>query len=167
MDAALAIAVRLFLFVIGGSVFAALMFFAMRAISQFWREVATRYAGQANSPRLARKFPETVVMTGQAAGDTSARFQRGWHVYAAVWINLHEDGLVLRSFNIMCPPLFLPFAEMEMADTSWPTLRQPVAIRMRGAPHIDLVIRDTAARWIRDRTPAIGAGVSYAFDHTL
>jgi hypothetical protein len=145
---------------IGASVFVALMYFALRTMSQFWRATAEAYPGRAGSQRIARKFPETIVMTSRTDDRGADRFRKGWHSYAPARIDIHEDGLVLAMippFDLMCAPLFLPFSEMTMADTSWAFWRQPVAIRMRQAPGIDIIIGREAAGWIRNKMDSAAA----------
>jgi hypothetical protein len=139
--------------VIGASVFLALMYFALRAISHFWRAAAEVYAGRAASPRIARKFPESIVITGRSNGRGTDRIGRGWHVFAPALIDVHEDALVLAMmppFNIMCGRIVLPFSEMEMKETWWALWPQPVAIRMKRTPDIDIIVSRETARWIRD-----------------
>lgn len=139
---------------IGVSVFVTLMYFALSAISHYWRAAAGAYAGHPSSQRIARKFPETIVMTSRTDNRGADRFRRGWHTFAPARIDIHEDGLMLAMvppFNIMCAPLFLPFSEMDMKDTWWALLPQPVAIRMKRAPQIDIIVRRETARWIRDQ----------------
>lgn len=139
--------------IVGVSVFVTLIYFAVGAISHFWRGVAQNYAGQPFSRRTAHKFPESIVMTGRTDGRAVERLSKGWHTFAPVQINVHQDGLALAMmppFNLRCRPLFLPFAEMEMTETWWALWPQPVAIRMKRAPAFDIIVSRETARWIRD-----------------
>lgn len=153
---------------VGFGMVALLLFFAQRTISQHWRKVAEHYAGQPVSRRLARRFPETVIVTGRVAHRDRRWRLTGWHAYAAVRMDLHDDYLALSMilpFSVLCPPLLLPVAEMELDETWWLTLSEPVAIRMRRTPDIDMIVRGSAAQWLRDALSkrAEGIGVPPAF----
>lgn len=160
-----------FRYAIGLSVFALLMTFALRAISQPWRKVAEPYAGQPDSRRFSRRFPETVVITGRVEGAGARGGRNGWHVYAAVRMDMHEDCLMLSMifpFNLMCAPLLLPVSEMQLEETWWLTLPDPVAIRMKRAPDVDMIIRGSAAGWLRDAMATATESVDFArATHTL
>lgn len=141
--------------IVGVLVFVALMYFALGAISHFWRGVAQNYARRPFSQRIARKFPESVVMTARTNGRAVELPLKGWHTFAPVQIDVHQDGLALAMmppFNLRCRPLFLPFAELEMTETWWALWPQPVAIRMERSPAFDIIVSRETARWIRDET---------------
>ena len=65
---------------------------------------------------------------------------------------IHQDGLsawMIPPLNIMTKALFLPFNEMKLAETDWGLWDRAYAIRMSGAPDLDIVITKRTLDWIR------------------
>jgi hypothetical protein len=136
---------------LGIAVFLGLMWWIIHANAAMWRKVAAHYQGDNRSPILATKGIETVVVTERKDGSRLAI--NVFRNYAGVRMVLRRDGLalsILPPLNISTPPLFLPFDEMELKETSWALWPQPYAIRMRRAPGLDLIVDRGVARWIRD-----------------
>ena len=129
-----------------------IMWFALRLHSHMWRQVSSRYRGKPASTKIARKLETTVIA---ARGLRSlVRFRiRDHRKYAGLLIDIHVQGLALSllpPFNIMCPPVFLPFDEMDLNVTDWALWSEPYAIRMRRLPEIDIILGPETVRWIRD-----------------
>jgi hypothetical protein len=138
---------------LGAAVFLGLMWHLARAHSFQWRIVSKAYSGRATTSLLARKVPETIVITERGARGPLAPGGAGWRNYPGVRIAVHEDGLALSlvpPFNIMCPPLFLPFVDMEVGSTWWGLWPDPLAIRMKRAPKVDMIVAQDTVRWLRD-----------------
>ncbi|WP_310468897.1 hypothetical protein [Sphingomonas sp.] len=136
---------------LGMAVFLGLMAWIIQANAAMWRKVAAQYHGDNRSPILTTKSIETVVVTERKDGSRLAI--NAFRNYAGVRMVLRRDGLalsILPPLNISTPPLFLPFDEMELKETSWALWPQPYAIRMRRAPGLDLIVDRGVARWIRD-----------------
>ena len=138
---------------IGMAVFLGLMLWVARTHSTMWRRLAERYAGPRRQGAIATKL-ELWVIAERGLGDPLAFRQ-----YSGLRLALHADGISawlipIPPLNLGCPPLFLPFAEMEVADTDWMLWTDPVALRMRRAPALDIVIGRDTLRWIREHIDA-------------
>ena len=143
------------------AIFVGLMWWVVKAHSHMWRLVAARYRGTPASARIARKLETAMIATrGLRAPNPFGKHYRRY----TVLLDIHDEGLaliVVPPFNIMCPPLFLPFDEMELKPTDWALWPDPFAIRMRRLPETDIIIGRDTVRWIRehaDRAP-FGFGV--------
>lgn len=146
---------------IGVPVIAGLLYFALRTASHFWHATAQDYAGRAGTPRIARKFPESIIITSRVRDRGTDNRHWALRVFTPVVIGIHDDGLelsMIAPFNAMCAPLFLPISEMEMTETWWALWPQPAAIRMKRAPEIDIIVSREVARWIRDCLASVHAG---------
>lgn len=144
---------------IGLAIFIGLMWWAATANSQMWRLVATRYGRRGRRPIIARKIPETLIIAARNSAGGIAYGNLAYRLYGASAVAVRADGLELTQippFNVMCPPLFLPFDGMTVTETSWALWPQPIAVRMRQLPDLDIILRHETVRWIRehiDRTP--------------
>lgn len=140
-----------------------ILWFALRAHSHMWRLVAARYRGKSPSSAIARKLEVTVI----AARDLRMPdpFQNpAYRNYPGLLLNIHEQGLALSlvpPFNLLCPPLFLPFDEMDLKQTHWALWREPYAIRMRRLPETDIIIGRDTARWIREHIQGAPFGLGF------
>lgn len=144
---------------LGAAVFVGLILYIGRMHSHYWRIVARTYAGLARTPRIVRRFPETIVITERRASGSLRQSRAGWRTYAGTRMEVHEDGLALSlvlPFNFMCPPLFLPFADMDIVETSWAMWTEPTAIRLRRDKEADIIIARDTARWLRSCAPVPG-----------
>ena len=144
---------------LGAAVLIALIAWIIHANAFMWRAVAARYQGDDGSPVLATKAIETVVVTKRGRPSGLEAGNLAFRNYAGVRMVLRRDGLALSiipPFNIGTPPLFLPFDEMQLAETSWALWPQPCAIRMRGTPELDIIVDRSVARWIRDHANRSG-----------
>ena len=138
---------------IGAAVFLALMLWVARNHSRMWRRLAADYAGPRREGRLATRL-ETFVIADRGAGAP-----RDYRQYSGVKLALFPDGISawaipIPPLNVGCPPLFLPFAEMAVAQTDWMLWSDPAALRMRRSPEIDLIISRDTLRWIREHIDA-------------
>lgn len=144
---------------IGIAVFVGLMVWVARNHSFMWRRLAARYAGARRHGAIATKL-EVWVIAERGSGKPSAYRQ-----YAGLRLALHPDGISawvipIPPLNVGCPPLFLPFAEMTIADTDWMLWRDPAALRMRRAPELDIIIGRDTLRWIREHVDAPPFGLA-------
>lgn len=140
---------------IGAGIFLFVMWTYARAHSAMWRRVADRYQGRSKTPRTARKVPETIIISARGTTGPLITGNIAYRLYGATVIAVHQDGIQLSQvtpFDIMCPPLFLPFDEMELTQTSWALWREPMAIRMRRLPDEDIILARDTIRWIRSQT---------------
>ena len=138
---------------IGAAVFLALMLWVARSHSRMWRRLAASYAGPRREGAIATRL-ETFVIADRGAGAP-----RAYRQYSGVQLALFLDGISawaipIPPLNVGCPPLFLPFAEMAVAQTDWMLWTDPAALRMRRSPEIDLIISRDTLRWIRGHIDA-------------
>ena len=134
---------------IGMAVFLGLMLWAARSHSTMWRRLAARYAGPRRKRAVATKLETWVIAERGLEGPLAFR------QYAGLQLALHVDGIsawlvAIPPLNLACRPLFLPFAEMDVADTDWMLWTDPAALRMRRTPALDIVIGRDTLRWIRE-----------------
>ena len=149
---------------LGAAVFIGLMWYFARAHSFQWRAVSQAYARRSRKPPLARKPMDTIVIAERGATGPLASGGLGWRQYPGVRIEVHEDALALSlipPFDVMCPPLLLPYDEMETVPTGWALWPDPVAIRMKRAPKVDIVIARDCVRWLREHSDAGPFGSSW------
>ncbi len=143
--------------VVGLAVFLGLLWWLARMHSWWWRIVGARYASEATRPLIARKFPETVIITARPEAKP-ARSKFGYRLYGVCRIAIHDGGMSISQpapFNVLCPPLLLPFDQMELRATDW-GLSQVYSLRMRQTPGTDIIVFPRVVRWIRehvDRAP--------------
>ena len=148
-----------FLGMIGAAVFIGLMIWVARSHSAMWRSLAIRYAGPRRGGAIATKLEVFVIAERGAARPFAYR------QYAGLRLALHPDGISawlipIPPLNLGCKPLFLPLADMAVAETDWMLWSAPVALRMRHAPELDVIIgRDTLA-WIRAHIDAPPFGLA-------
>jgi len=147
---------------VGLTVFAGLMWLAAKAYAYWWRQVARRYTRKAGTTALATKVPETVIITGRPGSEGGGR-PFGYRVYGVCRLAIHETGLSVSQippFNIMCPPLFLPFEDIELHQSDW-SAYEVYSLRMRQLPDIDIIVFPRLVRWIREHVdgPPFGLGV--------
>ena len=113
--------------------------------------VAARYANKPSRPLIARKFPESVIMT--AGFDPARQLPRsGYRFYGGCILQCYEDGLALDQIpplNVMCPKLFLPFQSMEIHETSWGFSDDAFAIRMDHLQEVDIIVDKEVVQWMR------------------
>jgi hypothetical protein len=134
---------------VGAAVFLTLMRMIARNYSRMWRRLAASYAGPRRKGAMATRL-ETVVIAGRGAAQAFGHRQ-----YSGVNLALFPDGISawaipIPPLNVGCPPLFLPFAEMAVADTDWMLWTDPAALRMRRTPEIDVIISCDTLRWVRE-----------------
>ena len=137
----------------GMLVLAGALWWIVDAHSSMWRQAAAHYQGASSKATIARKIPETIIITGRGAIGGLHSGNRNYRVYAASNIAIHADGLSIRQippFNIRCRPLFLPFDKMELKQTSWALWPEPFALRMRRTPELDIIVDRRLVRWIRE-----------------
>lgn len=134
-----------------GSVFTLVVFFAalygvLRLQNFRWRLLAVAYASSVERPVKAVKKLASIVAIG------GARF---FTKFPAVRISVCEDGLALRvvpPFSVGAPPLFLPYAEMEVRRTDWYLNSGSFSIRMRRGAGVELIVDDELFSWIQKYT---------------
>ena len=146
---------------LGTAVFVALMWWIVHANAFMWRAVAAHYRGDGGTSALATKAIETIVITRRESARGPSLRNPEYRAYSGVRMILRRDGLalsILPPLNVRTPPLFLPFAEMELKDTYWALWPQPCAIRMRRTPDLDIVVDSGVARWIREHVEPAGVG---------
>lgn len=144
---------------LGAAVFVGLMLWAARSHSAMWRRLAAHYAGRPRGAAIAARL-ETLVIAERGSGRLS-----GYRQYAGLRLALHPDGIAaglipIPPFNLDCKPLFLPFADMAVAETDWMLWESPVALRMKDAPDYDIIIGRDTLGWIRGHIDAPPFGLA-------
>jgi hypothetical protein len=140
---------------IGAAVFVALMWWVARAHSRMWRFVSACYAGRAAPAPIAVRTIDTIVIAARGSVGPLYTGNTAYRAYAGAKIAVYEDGLALSlipPFNIMCPPIHLPFGEMDLERTDWALWPEPFAIRMKRLPEIDIILGRDTVQWLRART---------------
>ena len=140
---------------IGAAVFVALMWWIARAHSRMWRFVSARYAGRTASALIATRRMDTIIIAARGSTGPLYTGNIAYRSYPGVNITVGEDGLALSliaPFNVMCPPIHLPFDEMDLVRTDWALWPEPFAIRMKRLPEIDIILARDTVLWLRDRT---------------
>ena len=140
---------------LGGLVFAAVMWWLAKAHSSLWRTVSADYPKRSKSSAIARKPLDTIVITRRGTSGPVLTGNVDYRQYAGALIRVHDSSLsvsLLPPFNISCAPIELPFDEMELRPTVWALWPEPFAVRMRRLPELDLVLARDTVQWIRART---------------
>lgn len=139
-----------------------ILWFVLRSHSHMWRQVAARYRGKPPSTAIARKIEVTVIAARDMRTPNPFR-NPAYRNYPGLILAVHEKGLALSlvpPFNIMCPPLFLPFDDMELVETDWALWRDPFALRMRDLADVDVIIGRETVRWVREHVDQAPFGLS-------
>ena len=139
---------------LGLLVFVAVMWWAAKSHAHLWRLALRKYperrAWRADAKRL-----ETFVIAHRGALGPSPHGE--YRRYSGAILGVHDRGLSLSlvpPFNLLCPLIELPFDEMELQSTYWALWPDPLAIRMRNLPDLDIILGHDTVEWIRDRTKA-------------
>ena len=144
---------------VGAALFVGLMLWLARSHSAMWRRLAAIHAAPRRRGAIATKL-EVWVIAERRSGSP-----RAYRQYAGLKLALHPDGISawlipIPPLNLGCRPLFLPFAGMEVANTDWMLWTDPVALRMRRAPALDVIIGRNTLRWIREHVDAPTFGLA-------
>ena len=137
----------------GVLVFAGIIAWLAKAHSHLWRKVSDSHPRRLSSPAIARKAPDTILITRRGESGPLATGNAEYRQYAGAKIAVHAGNLtisLLPPFNLLCPPIELPFDEMEMERTNWALWPEPYAIRMRHLDDIDMIVGHDTGRWLRD-----------------
>ena len=142
---------------LGATVFLGLMWWIAKAHSQLWLRASQAYSGHMPTPPNPCKGLDRIVISGRATRPRLSA-KAGYRAYP-VGIAIHDSGIAVSAispFNVMCPPIRLPFDEMEVSPTWWGQWREPVAVRMKQAPDVDIILARDTVRWLREHTKAFG-----------
>ncbi len=126
--------------------FVAALYGVLRLQNYTWRLLATGYASSEERPAKAVKRLTSLVAIGGAPIFTK---------YVGVSVAVCEDGLALRivpPFSVGAPPLFLPFAEMQVRRTNWYLNSGSFLIRMERGAGVELIVDDELLGWIQANT---------------
>jgi hypothetical protein len=122
---------------IGFGVLFGLLFLSFYLQAKMWRALVACYGQAKQTPVLARKIPETIVIS--KSDDNILRF--GWRQnygnYNWTIISILKDGLLISSItpvNTICKDIYLPFDEMKIEPHPWMLWEEPYAISMDKAP---------------------------------
>ena len=140
---------------IGFGVLFGLLFLSVHLQAKMWRALVACYGQAKQTPVLARKIPETIVIS--KSDDNILRF--GWcqnyENYNWTIISILEDGLLISSItpvNTICKDIYLPFDEMEIEPHPWMLWEEPYAISMDKAPDLKVIIGQDTLKWLRQNT---------------
>ena len=128
-----------------------------------WRSVSADYPKRSRSPAGAKKFLDTIVITRRGESWPVLTGNVEFRQYAGSLVAVHGRSLsisLLPPLNILCPPIEIPFDEMELRRTDWALWPEPYALQMRRQEDLEIVLgRDTVER-IRRHTdiPPFGLG---------
>lgn len=148
---------------IGFAVFFGIMFWAARIRSSRWRSVAAVYGGTGRGKPLGSLRLETLAFAdpGSFSPIYGGKFDNR---YMSVRVIIFADGLQMDAifpFNILRPPLFLPFADMAPLQSEDGTFATFYALRMRRLKDTDLIVRKQVVDFVRERSevPPFGLGI--------
>jgi hypothetical protein len=143
-------------FLIGASVFVGLMYFATKSYALRWRLMAGRYGSSTGSSVLARKTPETIVITKSGANGSVIAGNFSYTLYSWSSLQVHENGLGFSTIfpvSLICPPFFLPFNQMKLEAAKWDLWSKPIAITMNGLPEHVVIFHGNTIEWISNHVP--------------
>lgn len=129
-------------------VLVALLRFVLHTHGRMWRCVSDVYGLSPGDPPSVRRFPEQAVLSGGGLA-----FRR----YVPLTAGIHARGLSLKlapPFSIGCPPIFLPFEDMNIRTSGWYVWGEAWGIRAAKAAHIEIVISSEFLDWMRTHCPA-------------
>lgn len=115
---------------------------------RMWRCVSDVYGASPGDPPRVRRFPEQAVLSGGGLA-----FRR----YVPLTVGIHARGISLKlapPFSIGCPPIFLPFEEMNIRSSAWYVWGEAWGIRAVKADNIEIVVGDKFLDWMRTHCPA-------------
>ena len=144
-----------FLSLIGFGVFFGLAFWGLYRSSEMWRALAARYGQAKHTPVLARKIPETIVISEAGSNGWRLGWRQGYALYSWTIIEVLEDGLLISAIppvNLVCKEIYLPFDMMTIKSHPWMLWQEPYAISMKKAPDLMLIIGLDTSQWIRRNT---------------
>ncbi len=133
---------------LGFVVLVGLLRFLLHAHGRMWRRVSDVYGASAGDPPRVRRFPEQAVISGGGLA-----FRR----YVPLTAGIHARGVSLTlapPFSIGCPPIFLPFEEMNIRPSGWYVWGEAWGIRAAKASDIEIVVGDKFLDWMRTHCPA-------------
>lgn len=133
---------------IGLVVLVGLLRFLLHTHGRMWRCVSDVYGASPGDPPRVRRFPEQAVISGGGLA-----FRR----YVPLTVGIHARGLSLKlapPFSIGCPPIFLPFEDMNIRTSGWYVWGEAWGIRAAKTAHIEIVISSEFLDWMRTHCPA-------------
>lgn len=142
---------------IGFGVLFGLLFWAFHVQAKMWRALVARY-GQANqTPVLARKFPETIVIYNAAVKGWQLGGRPKYTTYYGTTISVLGDGLLISALppiHLIDPfkDIYLPFNEMDLRSHPWMQWKEPYAISMDNASDLKVIISQDTLQWLRQAT---------------
>jgi hypothetical protein len=134
-----------------------LLFWVNSVQAKMWRALAALYGQSTQTPVLARKFPETIVIYNSAVRGWQLGGRPKYTTYFGTTISTLEDGLLISAvplINFIYPSkkIYLPFSEMRTARHSWMLWKEPYAISMDKASHLKVIIGQDTLQWLRQNT---------------
>jgi hypothetical protein len=145
----------------GGAIVFVLLYVATRAHTTLWRVMADAYPYTKRGLFLARKIPETFVITKTGQKWGMPWFNPAYATYSWAYVSVLEDGLLISALppaSLICKPIFLPFHEMKTGAYPWMVWDSPVGLFMAKTPEWVIVLGRETAAWVGETTDAAAFG---------
>jgi hypothetical protein len=140
---------------IGFGVLFGLLSWALNVQVKMWRELVARYGQTKQTPVLARKIPETIVIYNSAVKGWQLGGRPKYTTYFGTIISVMEDGLFISAIppvNLVLKGIYLPFDEMKIEHHPWMLWKDPCAISMHKASNLKVIIGQDTLQWLRQNT---------------
>jgi hypothetical protein len=140
---------------IGFGVLFALLYFSVNLHAKMWRALAAHYGQSKQTLVLARKIPETIVISKSGYKGLGVGWRQGYGLYSWTIISVLEDGLLISAIppvNFVCKDIYLPFDGMTIERHPWRLWQEPYAISMDKASDLMIIIGQDTLQWLRQNT---------------
>jgi hypothetical protein len=142
---------------IGFGVLFGLLFWSVDIQAKMWRALVACYGQAKQTPVLARKIPETIVIFKGDYNSLRFGWRQNYMLYAGASFSILEDGLLITALppgNIIFKDIYLPFDEMKIGPHPWMLWKEPYAISMDKASDLVVIIGQDTLQWLRQNTGA-------------
>lgn len=140
---------------IGFGVFFGLLYLSVNLQANMWRSLVTHHGNFKYTPVIARKTPETIVISKAGYKGLRLGWRQSYGLYSWTIISVLEDGLLISAIppvNLVCKDIYLPFDVMNIEPHPWMLWQEPYAISIDKTSDIIVIIGQDTLQWIRQHT---------------
>lgn len=140
---------------IGFGVMFGLLFWVVNLQAEMWRALVARYGQAKQTPVIARKIPETIVISKSDYKGVRLGWRQDYASYSWTIISVLEDGLLISAIppvNLVCKDIYLPFDAMDIGPHPWRLWKESYAISMNKASDLIVIIGQDTLQWLRQNT---------------
>ena len=140
---------------IGFGVLFGLLYLSVNLHAKMWRALAAHCGQSKQTLVLARKIPETIVISKSGYKGLGVGWRQGYGLYSWTIISVLEDGLLISAIppvNFVCKDIYLPFDGMTIERHPWMAWQEPYAISMDKATDLMIIIGQDTLQWLRQIT---------------